>query len=119
MPVMEVRIVRMAMDEPGMPMGMSVGLRRHSRRMRMLVMVIVYVDMVMHHRLVHMLMLVLLRQVEPQADGHENAARDEGRGDRLVQEQNGGASADERSQRIVGSRSRRPEMPQCQNEQRQ
>jgi len=66
MSVMKVRIVRVAMHERCMSVPMAVGLARRIVRLVLVAMVLVMrMPMLMLHRLVPMLMLVTLGQVQP------------------------------------------------------
>ena len=65
-PVMQIRIVGMAMAQRGMPVDVHMRLaRRISRPMLMLVMGIMAMGMFMQHFLVAVLMLMLLGQMQP------------------------------------------------------
>ena len=70
--VMQVRVVRMAVRHPAVAMRMRVRLVSLPREaVPMLMVIIVRVRMRMLHRLVHVLMLVALREVQPYAERHE------------------------------------------------
>ena len=74
MPVMQIRIVRMAMHHPSMPVRMRVRLFPVPLAMRMPVMFIVNVLVAVLERLVHMRMLVPLGEVQSHADGHQRGS---------------------------------------------
>ena len=96
MPVMEIRVVRVPVDQPRMAMHMDVGLRRHFGWMSMLVMFVVQMHVLMFYRLMYMFMLMALGQMQPKADGHQDAARYERHRHMLSEQQDGGTGSDER-----------------------
>jgi hypothetical protein len=70
--VMEVRIVRMLVQNPRVPVPMAMRLaRRRARRMFMLVMDVMHVAMFMLDRLMHMLVIVRLDEVQIDAHPHQ------------------------------------------------
>ena len=70
--VMQVGIVRMAVRHPAVAMRMRMRLVSLPREaVPMLMVIIVRVRMRMLDRLVHVLMLVALREVQPHAERHE------------------------------------------------
>ena len=74
MPVamMKVGVVQMAMPEWSMHVRMTVRLaRRDIGGVRVLMVLVVPVEMVVLHHLVHVLVLVVFGEVEPDADRHE------------------------------------------------
>ena len=74
MRVVKVGIVRMAMPQGRVPMPVAVGLARWvAGIVRMLVMFVVPVQVFMRQRLMEMLVLVVLRQMKPDAHGHQAA----------------------------------------------
>jgi hypothetical protein len=76
-PVVQIGVVRMAVEEPRMRMTMRVQLAyRHARRMPVLVMCVMRMCVLVGERLVKMLVVVSLREVEPDADGHQSCAHD-------------------------------------------
>ena len=77
--VMEVRIVRMPVDEARMLVPVRMRLGPRIRSMLVLVVRIMDMEMLMFHRLVDVLVHMLLGQMQPQADRHQHAAGDEGR----------------------------------------
>jgi len=77
--VMEVRVMGMAMHHPAMRMRVCMRLvLRPGETVAVLMMLIVHVGMRMLHRLVQVLMLVALRQVQPHAERHERGRDPEG-----------------------------------------
>ena len=83
MPVVQVGVVRVAVDQPCVPVGMDMGLGSGAVRMGMLVMRVMHMDMLMLQRLVCVLVQMLLGQVQPEADRHQQATGDEGDADRF------------------------------------
>ena len=70
--VVEVRIVRMLVQNPRVPVPMAMRLAgRRVRRMLMLVMDVMHVAMFMLERLMHMLVIVGLDEVQIDANPHQ------------------------------------------------
>jgi hypothetical protein len=87
MRVMHVREVRMLVPQPVMPMGMGMRLpRRIIGRVLMSMVLIMHVGVRMFHWLMNMFMLVMLGQVQPHADTHQQSCRKKLNGHRLAQE---------------------------------
>ena len=96
--MMDVRIVRMGM--PDRFVDMIVGVRLGailSRRMPMLVVLVVNMRVLVLHRQVTVDVLVVLGQMQPDADAHEQGGEQEGHRDRRSQ-RDGKRGADERRQ---------------------
>jgi hypothetical protein len=83
MPVVQVGIMRMAVDQPCVPVGVDMGLGRRAGGVRMPMMRVMHMNMLMLQRVVHMLMQVLLAEMQPEPDRHQQAADDEGHTDRF------------------------------------
>ena len=65
-PMMEVRVVRMPVDQADVPMPMSVRLAwRVTVAVRVMMMLVVPMPVLMVHRLVNVLVLVPLGQMQP------------------------------------------------------
>lgn len=77
--VVQIRIMRMAVDEARMLVPVRMRLGPRIRAMLMLVVRVMDMEMFVLHRLVGMFVHVLLGQMQPQADRHQHAAGDEGR----------------------------------------
>ena len=82
MPVamVQIGIVRMPVDEPRMPMPMRMRLPRRDIRamfMVMLVMRVMGMAMFMLHLLMDMIVLMPLRQMQPEANPHQPACDQE------------------------------------------
>ena len=75
MPVMDVGVMRVDMCQPrvSVPMGMRFGLTI-AWRVLVLVVLVVVVEMFVFQRLMDVLVFVSLRDVQPDAEEHENAA---------------------------------------------
>ena len=72
MMVMHIWDVRVFVGEALVPMGVRMRLTGWiARHVIMLVMLIVHVGMRMLHRLVNVIMLVVLREMQPHADTHQ------------------------------------------------
>src|SRR5262245_58454247 len=84
--------------------------------MRVPVMLVVNVGVRVLERLVLMLMLMTLGQVQPNADAHEHAGDRQLHRRRVSEDRNRRQRADERSRREIGARSRGTEIAQRQNE---
>ena len=67
-----------------------------TRRMRVLMVLVVHMGMGVSHRLVLVLMLVMLGEMQQHPDAHENAGNDEPRRYRLAQCDHSGGAAEER-----------------------
>ncbi len=121
MPVMVVRIreMRMRVRERRVPMRVAVpGARRDRFVMRMLVMLVVRVRMVMGQRFMHMRMVVLLAQVQPDAEPHQRAGDQQRRRQRFAHCQRQ-QRADERRDRKISAGTRGAKVAQADHEQRQ
>ena len=69
---MQIRIVRMLVQNPRMPVPVAMRLTsRHLRGMLMLVMDVMHVAMFMLERLMHMLVIVGLDEVQIDANPHQ------------------------------------------------
>ena len=72
--MVKVRKVRVAVKHGLVLMAVAVGLARWvAGIVRVLVMLVVPVEVFMHQRFMEMLVLVVLRQVEPHSNGHQAA----------------------------------------------
>lgn len=88
--MMHVRDVRVPMFQSLVPMDVRVGLARWIvRRMFVLMVRVVDVRVRMLHRLVHMVMIVMLREMQPYADCHQQAGCKQLGGHRFLQERQG------------------------------
>ncbi len=110
--VVQVRVVGVAVDQPLVPMAVAVRLtRRVARRMRVtMVRVVVRVTVLVLQRLVGVVVLVPLGEVEPEADSHQAAGGHEAGGQGLGEAQNGQDRADEGGERKIGAGARGAEM---------
>ena len=86
MAVVQVRIVRMRMDQPLVPVPVGVRFDNGFAVMAVLVVLVMNVAVLMLQRLVFMRVLVALGEVKPQAHAHQGA-RDEQTGRRLFMQQ--------------------------------
>ena len=85
--MMHVRDVRVPVLQPRVPMVVGVRLAGWiTRRVRMPVMLVVHMRVCMFHRLVPMLMLVMLGEMQPYADGHQETSCEQLDCQRLLQE---------------------------------
>ena len=113
--MMHVGYVRVPVPHFGMPMRMHMRFAgRVVRQVLVLVMFIVHMGMRVLHRLMLVLMFVLLGEVQPDANAHQEAGRDKLERERLAQKQDGGDRTQEWRGREVGSRARSPELTQSQ-----
>ena len=77
-PMMEVRVVWMPVDQADVPMPMSVRLAgRVAGAVRVLMMLVVPMPVFMVHRLVNVLVLVPLGQMQPEAEAHQTASNEQ------------------------------------------
>jgi hypothetical protein len=85
--MMQVRVVWMTVDEPGVSMAMCMRLFAVPRLMVLvLVVLVVHVNMVVLERLMRMPMLVALAHVQPNAEGHEHRGSPEKQAGLLTQQ---------------------------------
>jgi hypothetical protein len=70
MSMVEVRIVRVSVDQSRVMMHVDMRLRWRAGHMAVLVMLVMHMDVLMLHRLMHVLMQMPLCQMQPEADGH-------------------------------------------------
>ena len=120
MPVMHVGHMRVRMPHHRMLMKMRVRLaRRVEAAMRMAVVLIVSMGMGMAYRLVQVLMLVMLGQMQPHPKRHQSARQDQLHRDRFAQRDHRRNSADEWRSREVGTGSRAAEVTQRHDKKRE
>ena len=87
MAMMEVRIVRVLVAHRRVLMPVCVRFaRRFAHPMDMLVVLVVNVTMLMFQRLVAVLMVMAFREVEVDADRHQDRRPDQLNGDRLAEQ---------------------------------
>jgi hypothetical protein len=98
-----------------MPMGMGFA-RRIVRRMRVLVVFVMIVEMLVFQRLMNMLVFVSLGDVQPHADEHENARSAERPIEAPLSNQEGERGACKRGRGEIGSCASRAEMTERTNE---
>jgi hypothetical protein len=93
MPMMRIRIVRMLVSERIVSVGvrmLAVGSRHRCRIIMFVLMVLVMVFvmgmlMVVLQRFMRMFMTVMFGQMQPDAEGHQNAGNDQLRGECFAQ----------------------------------
>src|ERR1700739_233350 len=105
MAMMEIGIMRVAMHQPHMNMRMGMRLARAMMR-------VVNMTMLMLDPLMHMLVLVPLREMEVEAKRHQRAGGNQRHGHRLTEEENRHHRADEGRERVISSRARHAECAQ-------
>ena len=102
MAVMDVGKVRVTMRQSRVDVPVRVRLpRRLAAIMAVLVMLVMHVPMLVGHLLVPMLVLVALRQMKPNAEGHEGTGRNDLDRHRLPQNEHGDQPPEKWSQREV------------------
>jgi hypothetical protein len=102
--VVQVRVVRMAVAQRPVHVRMRVRLHRGDARVvRVLVVLVVVMLVLVLERLVVVLVLVALRDMEPHTGQHERATGGELYGEWLAERRHGGDSAGERCDGKVGS----------------
>ena len=100
--VVNVGVMRMPVHQPLMEVLVHVRLAwRVAGPVLVLVVLVVHVPVGMPHRLVHMLVLVALGEVQPQAQGHRDRGGQEASVDRLPEEEEANSGSHERRQREV------------------
>lgn len=118
--MMQVRIVRMGVNEFLMAMPMTV---RFARRIvavvAVLMMFIVEMQMFVLHWLVMVFVFVVFSQVKPYAEGHQNGRRENAKRERLSRIGQRNRGSDEWCSCKIGTRSGRPDMPQRQHKESQ
>jgi len=120
MPVVQVGIMRVLVDETAMLVRMTVRFAaRIGRRMRVLMMLVVNMPVLVKERFVHMLVLVLFGKMQIHACRHERGSRDQGPCDGLAEQRNRDRSADKGGGRKIRSGAGRTEVAQSQYEKRQ
>jgi hypothetical protein len=111
MAVMDVRKVRVTMRQSGVHVPVRVRLsRRLGAIMAVLVMPVMHVPMLVGHLFVAMLVLVALRQMKPDAEGHEGTGRNDLDRHRFPQNEHGDQPSEEWSQREIGPGPSRPDV---------
>jgi hypothetical protein len=99
MPVMDVGKVRVAMPQLGVRVPVRVRLpRRLAAIVAVLVVLVMHVPMLVGHLLVPMLVLVALRQMKPDAEGHEGTGCNDLDRHRFPQNEHGDQPPEEWSQ---------------------
>jgi hypothetical protein len=120
MPMMEVRVVGMAVDEFNVRVAMCMRLAGRIRAtMPVPMMVVVTMPVFVLEGPVCMFVIVPFGQVQPESRAHQPRSGDQSRGNRLVQQDDGEQRSHERSQRKIGGRPRRPQVAQREDEQRE
>ena len=105
--VMQVRIMRMLVQKPGVCVPMAMRLAgRCVGRVRMLVMNIVHVAMLMLERLMQMFVLVRLGEVQIDANAHQQSGADQSKGQRLAKQRERKGCADKGSRREISTGAR-------------
>jgi hypothetical protein len=95
MPVMQVGIMRVLVDETAMLVRMAVQFAiRIGWRMDVLMMRVVHMPVLVNKRLVHMLVLVLFGKMQIHARRHERGSRDQRPCDWFAEQRNRDRSAD-------------------------
>jgi hypothetical protein len=102
MPVVKIRIVAVGVAVRGVDVPVRVWLSdRGTRRMRMVVMDVVAMEMLVSQRLVNVLVDVPLAEMQPDAEAHQQAAGGEIAGERLVQADDRQSGSEERRGREI------------------
>ena len=118
MPMMRVRIVRVAVPDAGMDMEMRMRFAgRLFSQMLMLVMEVVHMPVLMLRRLVFMQVLMPFGQMQPYSNGHQRAGCEELRGQRFAEDGDGDQSANEGRGRKIRAGPRSTKMAERQHEQ--
>ena len=97
MPMMQIGVMRVPVDEASMPVPMRMRLTlRIVRAMVVLMMLVVTMPMFMLHRCMKVFMLVPLGQMQPAPKSHESARGEQLEGQRLSQQGDSQQSAHKR-----------------------
>jgi hypothetical protein len=118
-PVMDVRVMRMTVAHPFVAMHVTVRLRQQFWIIVMLMMFVVTMTMFVFQRLVHVFVLVPLRQMQPDADKHKPPGNAKRYSDVLLKKNDCQGCASERSYGKVSSSSRRANLAERQDKQNQ
>src|SRR6516165_9095421 len=118
--VMEVRVMRMLVPNPQVPVPVAVRLSAWiGVSMVVLVMDIVDVAMLVLERLVQVLVVMRLGEVQIDANPHEQCRADQSKSWHLAEQRERKGCADERSRREVGASARRSQVAEAEHKQRQ
>jgi len=99
MPMVDVGKVRVTVPQPSMHVPVRVRFpRRFGALMAVLVMLVMYVPMLVGHLSVAMLVVVALRQMKPDAEGHEEAGHSDLDRHRFLQNEHGHQASEKWSQ---------------------
>jgi len=119
MPVMQVGIMRVLVDETAMLVRMAVRFAiRIGWRMDVLMMRVVHMPVLVNKRLVHMLVLMFFGKMQIHARRHERGSRDQRPCDGFAEQRNRDRGADKGSDRKIRPGPGRTEMTQSQYEER-
>ncbi len=118
MAVMGVGIVRMPMQDGGVPVRMAVPVLR-ALGMIVIMMLVMAMLMVVIDGFVPMAMFVMFGEVQPNAESHQRRGDRKPHRDRLAHDEDGDCRADERGCREIGSGPGRAKMAQSDDEQAQ
>ena len=112
--------MRMLVPNPGVPVPVAVGLpARVGWRMVVLVMDIVDVSMLVREKLMQVLVVMRLGEVQIDANPHEQCGADQSKSWRLAEQRQRKGCADEWSRREVGASARRSQMAEAEHKQHQ
>ena len=109
--MMEVRVVRMPVPQPVMPMPVRMRLGRRAFA-DVLMRLVVDMPVFVLDRLVRMVMLVAFGQMQPEAERDRRPGDDQLSRDRLAKERDRNDSSNERREREIGRRPGAAEMTQ-------
>ena len=118
--VMDVGKVRVAMPQLGVHVPVRVGLPRWlGANMVVLVVLVMHVPMLVGNLLVPMFVLVALRQMKPDAEGHEGTGCNDPDRHRFPQNEHGDQPPEEGSQREVRPGPSRSDVSKCNDKEHQ
>jgi len=119
-PVMQVGIVRMLVQKPRVPVPVAMRLtRRRVRSVFMLVMDVVHVAMFMLERLMQMLVVVRLGEVQINTNAHQQRRAHQSKGRCLAKQRQRKGCTDKGSCREVGASTRGSQVPKTQHKKHQ
>ena len=120
MTVMEIRVMRMLVPNPRVSVPVAVGLSVWiGRRMVVLVVHIVDVTMLVLDRLMQVLVVMRLGEVQIDTNPHEKCGADQGKSWRLAEQRQRKGCADKWSRREVGASARRSQVAEAKHKHHQ
>src|SRR6266436_8800757 len=118
--VVQVRIMRMLVHHPRVLVRVAMRLAgRIVRCMGVLVVGVVHVPVLMRERLMHVLVVMRLREMQIDPDPHQHRSTDEGQGRRLAEQRERQSSTDEGGRREISAGASSSQMAKARHKQHQ